>query len=30
MLSCRATVMKVKRKLYEGVALPTALYGAQT
>ena len=26
--SCRAMRMNVKRRLYEGVALPTALYGA--
>ena len=26
MFSCRATGMNVKRRLYEGVAVPTALY----
>ena len=29
-LSCRAMGMNVKRKLYEGVAVPTALYGVET
>ena len=29
-LSCSAMGMKVKRRLYEGVAATTALYGAET
>ena len=28
--SCRAMGMNVKRRLYEGVAVPTVLYGAET
>ena len=28
--SCRVMGMNVKSRLYEGVAVPTALYGAET
>ena len=28
--SCRAIQMNIKRRLCEGVAVPTALYGAET
>ena len=30
MFNCRSLRMDVKRRLYEGVAVPTALYGAET
>ena len=30
MFGCRATVINVKRRLYEGVAVPNALYEAET
>ena len=29
-LNCRAMKMNVKRRLYEGAAVPTALYGSET
>ena len=29
MLSCRAMGMNVKRRIYEGVAVPTALYNVE-
>ncbi len=30
MLSCRSLGMSAKRRLYEGIVVPAALYGAET
>ncbi len=30
MFKCRSLAMNAKKRLYEGVVVPTALYGAET